>query len=367
MQDSSVTHIAGPKMGDDDAFEVMYMTKLKGLLAGHGVEVHYPNDRAGIDIGLHLFAENTATQARVWFQVKGKHASTLSANQVGDSVAVSVPVGYVAYWYSHPEAAYLVVYVESLDVFLAGDVRELVDTRWPEGFAGLPTQQGSVTLHIPIGARLDRDRLRGMLAHRSMRIDGPASRGRPLGHRFDPLRSRFVSLEPLLFNAIVDSILRAHRFAPTEEQPITKDLRVVRGQLHETMTWQPQLFTEIGFDSPDAVRIEGAPSAVQGDVLFIIDSSPDGAGLDVAEERLLSELLEQARTDGFYLGVIGNRGDTELLTDRIWRQRVMPHMVGAAPERFIGLEAITNLVLVATLVYLDFAPRLRFDYVNFVP
>ncbi len=59
-------------MGGDDAFEVMYMAKLKGLLAGHGIEVHYPNDRAGIDIGLHLFAENTATQARVWFQVEGQ-------------------------------------------------------------------------------------------------------------------------------------------------------------------------------------------------------------------------------------------------------------------------------------------------------
>ncbi len=92
--------------------------------------------------------------------------------------------------------------------------------------------------------------------------------------------------------------------------------------------------------------------------------APDSTSLRM---RLLDELLEQARTDGFYLGVIGNRGDTELLTDRIWRQRVMPHMVGAAPERFIGLEAITNLVLVATLVYLDFAPQLRFDYVNFVP
>ena len=354
-------------MGGDDAFEVMYMAKLKGLLAGHGIEVHYPNDRAGIDIGLHLFAENTATQARVWFQVKGKHASTLPAERVGDSVAVSVLVGYVGYWYSHPEAAYLVVYVESLDMFLAADVRELVDTQWPEGLADLPTHQESVTLHVPIGARLDRDRLTGMMAHRSMRIDGPASRGRPLGHRFDPLRSRFSPPEPPLFDAVVDSLLKAHRFARMEERTIAMDLRVVRGQLHETMTWQPQLFTEIGFDSDDAVRIEGAPSAVQGDVLFIIDSSPDGAGLDVAQERLLDEFLEQARTDGFYLGVIGNRGDTELLTDRTWRQRVMPHMVGAAPERFIGLEAITNLVLVATLVYLDFAPQLRFDYVNFVP
>jgi len=353
-------------MGDDDAFEVMYMAKLKGLLAGHGIEVHYPNDRAGIDIGLHLFAENTATQARVWFQVKGKHASTLPAEQVGDSVAVSVPVGYVAFWYSHPEAAYLVVYVESLDVFLAGDVRELVDAQWPEGLTGLPTHQESVTLHLKIGARLDRDRLTGMLAHRSMRIDGPTSRGRPVGHRFDPFRSRFSALEPPLFDAVVDSLLNAHRLVRTAEVRITNGVRVVRGQLHETMTWQPQLFTEFGYDSDDAVRIEGAPSAVQGDVLFVIDSSPDMAGLDHAEQGPLEDLLEQARNAGSYIGLIANRGDTELLTDPTWRQHIMPGIVGAAPERFIGLEAITNLVLVATLVYLDFAPQLRFDHVNYV-
>ncbi|WP_412161714.1 hypothetical protein [Curtobacterium flaccumfaciens] len=358
---------SGPGMGGDDAFEAMYMAKLKALLAGHGVEVHYEHDRAGLDIGLHLFVKNKASLARVWFQVKGKHESTLSAAQVikAKSVSVSVPVGYVEYWYAHPEAAYLVVYVESLNLFLAGDVRDLVDARWPEGLAGLPRNQAEVTMHLSADAVLDGDRLRTMTAHRSIRIDGPASRGRPLGHRFDPLRSRFAAPTPGLFDEVVDSLLEAHRFTRADEQRVGEHLRVIRGQLHESLSWQPQLFTEIGSSYDGAVRIEGAPSAIQGDVLFVVDSSADRAALTDTERSTLQQLLEQSRADGIFTGLIGNRPDMELLTDPTWRRLIMPDVAGSAPERFIGLEAITGLVLVATLVYLDFAPQLPFDVVNY--
>ncbi|MCS5521206.1 DUF4365 domain-containing protein [Curtobacterium flaccumfaciens pv. oortii] len=343
------------------------MAKLKGILAGHGVEVHYQNDRAGLDIGLHLFVKSKATLARVWFQVKGKHASALSAAQVArsGSVSVSVPVGYVAYWYAHPEAAYLVVYVETLNLFVAGDVRELVDAQWPEGLAGLPFDQETVTLHISSDAILDAARLQHMTSHRSMRIDGPASRGRPLGHRFDPLRSRFTALSPSLFEDVVASLLTAHRFVQTDEHAVGEHLRVLRGQLHESLSWQPQLFTEIGFDDDNAVRIDGAPSAVQGEVLFVVDSSTERAGLTDIERDTLEQLLEQGRAEGAPVGLIGNRPDTNLLTNRAWRALIIPEG-GAAPERFIGLEALTGLVLVATLVYLDYAPELHFDYVNYI-
>ena len=70
-------------MDDDDAFESHYMARLSVLLSEHGVEIRYAKDRAGIDTGLHLFVQGTegrqATHSRVWFQVKGKRAATLSA------------------------------------------------------------------------------------------------------------------------------------------------------------------------------------------------------------------------------------------------------------------------------------------------
>lgn len=58
------------------------MAKLRALLTTRGVPLTYDKDRAGIDTGLHLFVEEAsgrdASQVRVWFQVKGKRAETLS-------------------------------------------------------------------------------------------------------------------------------------------------------------------------------------------------------------------------------------------------------------------------------------------------
>lgn len=39
-----------------------------------------------------------------------------------------------AFWYTAPEATYLAVYVEDLDVFLAEDVRDVVDRQWGVDF-----------------------------------------------------------------------------------------------------------------------------------------------------------------------------------------------------------------------------------------
>lgn len=73
-----------PRIGKHDAFELAYMAKLRALLARHGVPLEYAMDRAAIDTGLHLFAEGPTgldtSQVRVWFQAKGTHASTFSAD-----------------------------------------------------------------------------------------------------------------------------------------------------------------------------------------------------------------------------------------------------------------------------------------------
>ena len=33
--------------------------------------------------------------------------------------------------------------------------------------------------------------------------------------------------------------------------------------------------------------------------------------------------------------------------------------------KFLGLEAVTSALLVATLVYLDLAPKVRWDHINY--
>ena len=128
---------------------------------------------------------------KVWFQFKGVHTSTVSAAKLAADgyVARSLRLDDLRFWYASPEATYIVVYVEATGQFLAEDVRDLIDRQWGPGFLNPATfgDQETVTVHVSADAVLDDARLDAMVAHRSMRIDGPAFRGRPLGHRLDPL------------------------------------------------------------------------------------------------------------------------------------------------------------------------------------
>jgi hypothetical protein len=106
------------------------MTEFRRLLAPLGEFIRYERDRAGLDLGLHLYEPAPTPNARpgqikVWFQVKGIEAATLSADDfdASESIAVaSLPIGHIQYWYAYPEPVYLAVYVEAHRLFLAEDV-----------------------------------------------------------------------------------------------------------------------------------------------------------------------------------------------------------------------------------------------------
>lgn len=183
-------------MGEHDELENRYLPQFEALLSRSGVVIAYRHDRAGIDTGLHLFAQSEKTTpkgearpywralaSRVWFQLKGIHASTLPAADFAhaDQVTVKVGVDHLKFWFASPEPVYLVVYVESVDTFLGIDVRELVERQWGGDFyAFLRDRGGDVSVHIPTEAVMSPERIAAMVSHRSMRIDGPAFRGRPL-------------------------------------------------------------------------------------------------------------------------------------------------------------------------------------------
>jgi hypothetical protein len=177
-----------PGPGESDVFEAVYIAKLKALLVPHGVVLDYDRDRVAIDTGLHLSLEGTgarqASQVRVWFQAKGKMVKTLPLEDYRSTqtVAVKVKVDHLRFWFAAPEPLYLVVYIESGDEFIAEDVRNIVERQWPLGafYAEVPDSQDVVTLRVAATAKLDGPRVEAMLRHRSMRIDGPAFRGRPL-------------------------------------------------------------------------------------------------------------------------------------------------------------------------------------------
>lgn len=246
-------------MGADDELENRYMPKFEALVSERGLVVEYRRDRAGIDTGLHLFARGEKTTpkgdrpywrpmaSRVWFQLKGKHASTVSADEFAKAshVTVSVDVEHLKYWFAAPEPVYLVVYVESVDTFIGVDVRELVEQRWRERFHAALREQNAdtITIHVPTAAVLDADRIATLVNHRSMRIDGPAFRGRPLGHRIDPLRSVLACPPTDVWAGLVTRLLEAHDFQELSRHQVG-ELTVVHGILRQTLMWQSPAFAE---------------------------------------------------------------------------------------------------------------------------
>ena len=363
-----------PEMGESDVFEASYMAKLKALLTSHGLVLNYDRDRAAIDTGLHLFLEGDgarqASQVRVWFQAKGKKAETLPLEtyRAAQTVAVKVKVDHLRFWVAAPEPVYLVVYVESGDEFIAEDVRDIVDRQWPRGafYSEVPASQGEVTLRVVTAAKLDEARVAAMLRHRSMRIDGPAFRGRPLGHRFDPIRSQIATPLPATFDRIVEQIFAAHDFREAETIDITRGLKIVRGRLYETLSWQSPAFAEYGSGPADDFRIEPSYETLHGEVVLIVDRYSGRTVLNDAEKAAVVKLVKPPSAEAS-LAVIFNSRDLSG-TGGLWRRTLNDLRVrdSYSHVRQIGLEAITFLILVTTLVYLDLAPEIAWDHVNYL-
>lgn len=295
-------------MGAHDELENRYMPKFEVLLSASGVVVEYRRDRAGIDTGLHLFARGEKPTpkgeerpywrplaSRVWFQLKGIHESTVSKAEFGIAghVAVRIGVDHLRFWFAAPEPVYLVVYVESVDTFIGIDVRELVEREWRQTFyASMRDREGEVTVHVPTASVMDPARIAALVDHRSMRIDGPAFRGRPLGHRIDPLRSVLAAPAVDVWVAMVTRILQVHDFREISRRKVG-DLIVLHGTIAQTLLWQSPAFAEYGYRvSPDEVRDEPAPEQVFGDVCVILDSAQERTLFTGEEKSALSESFE---------------------------------------------------------------------------
>jgi hypothetical protein len=263
------------QVGEQDRFEQTYTNRLKGLLAPRGQLLTYESDRAALDLGLHLYEPGEGSgdphlgQVRVWFQLKGIRSSTLDRSRLDAVDEVPIPglsLQHIQYWSAHPEPVYLVVYLEALDLFLAQDVRDLVERNG--GFAWLreaAERQRTTTLRMPLSASLE-EALDGMPRHRSLRLDGPDFRGRPLGHRLDPLRSELDRLPPKQFEALVNRLMEVHEFRPVREVDLSPYLRspvgrvrALAGRLYLTYEWTTPLETEFGVGPESDFRIEARP------------------------------------------------------------------------------------------------------------
>lgn len=369
-------------MGEHDELENRYMPKFEALASERGLVVEYRRDRAGVDTGVHMFEEGYKTTpkgaerpywrpmaSRVWFQLKGVHEATLSAEQFAqsDKVAVSVGIEHLKYWFAAPEPVYLVVYVESVDVFIGMDVRELVQERWQEGFYAEMKKVDSetVTVHVPTNRVMDAGGFANLVKHRSMRIDGPAFRGRPLGHRYDPLRSVLRSPPANVWLQLVQALLEAHDFYEESRQQVG-ELTFMHGTLAQTLLWQSPAFAEYGYSPDQRARDEPTPEQLVGDVCLILDAADARDGFTDEEQGAVQRYADAAGENGLALAVVF-RGRDLSGTGGLWRATLRGTAAASGDYwRQIGLEAVSNLVLVSTLVYLDFAPDLTWDHVNYL-
>ena len=359
-----------PELQPDEVFEDEYTAKFKGLVRRRGLLVRFARDRAALDLGLMLTELGTLelSGTKVWFQLKGVHEATVTTDDLARTshVAIRVRLRHLRFWYAAPEATYLVVYVEALDTFLAEDVRDIVDREWGVQFLepGRFGEQETITVHVAADAVLDDRKLDSMVAHRSMRIDGPAFRGRPLGHRLDPLRCGLAELDPGAFDQIVDDLLEAHLFINVVERDSTRliapgagqRVRLLTGTLYTTYEYPFAGSVEIGFGPDGAPREEGQWFSALGPVAVVVHSQ---VALPLQPSSDASALLDGLEAEGFKrLLVFANAPDFDLL----FPYRSLLGQRCPVPQ---GLYSIAYNVLVATLVYLQHQEHLRWDLVNY--
>jgi hypothetical protein len=369
-------------MGVADELEERYMAKFGLLVAGRGVAITHSKDRFGVDTGLQFYLEGTKTDkkgeerkyfhaspVRVWFQFKGIQTKTLSARDFAKkkAVGVQVEIEHLKFWYASPEPVYVTLYVESVDKFLTIDARDFVDERWGEGFyAEMETYAGDeVTVSIPTDSILTPERLDAMLSHRSMRIDGPAFRGRPLGHRIDPLRSELATPSDGLWSSLFGGILEAHEYELLSRER-AGDVEIQRGRLRQTLLWQSPAFTEIGYSDPDDIRVEAEPESLFGELLLFLDHADTRKNFSEPERSLIGKHSDQTNL-GLNYAVLSRASDLSA-HGGLWRATLAETPLANHHPRWssLGLEALTYLVLTCTLIYLEYAPELEWELTNYI-
>lgn len=370
-----------PRTGSDDLFERHYTERFRNLAHRHGHFIHYEQDRAATDIGVHLFLwEQNATrrmspeplsQTRVWFQLKGRTSQSLSFEKYRQAkyVSVKLRVDDLKFWYASPEAFYLAVYIECAEHFIVEDIRDIVERHWNKDILHPATlgNQRTVTVRLQKNAVLTDIVFTNLRRHQSIRIDGPTYRGMPLGHRLDPLRCIPRKMEVPIFTKLVGRLLEEHRFQIRERVEITNpslnivapdDISLTTGVMHDTFEWSPQLFTQFGMNPGDLFRREGQPEYVQGPCAVLIHSNPtqllSGDNFESLRDYLHAQdaprllVFVNDQHDHYFGSYFAPFRQTDI--------QCMPHLLGD----------LAYNILTAPIVYLEFREHIQWDTVSFL-
>ncbi|GAA1719194.1 hypothetical protein GCM10009745_80190 [Kribbella yunnanensis] len=146
------------------------------------------------------------------------------------------------------------------------------------------------------------------------------------------------------------------------------DLTVLKGTIAQTLLWQSPAFAQYGYrHSPEEVRDEPALEQVLGDVCVILDAAENRSSFAEDEAAALRGFIDETADNGQTV-VVFFRGLDLSGTGGVWRSRVRGSAIAGQRDgwRQLGLEALSYLVLTATLVYLEFAPHLDWDHANYM-
>jgi hypothetical protein len=354
-----MSDIDGPPAPDEMVFEASYRARLGVIMNPLGTEIKYELDLAGIDVGYHLysFAENgqrSMSPVRIWFQGKGVHVETMSADDLRNLTYVIVPIrtSHLRLWNAMTEPVYIVVYLEALDRFVAAEAITLV-TREPT------LDQQEVSLRVPTNAVLNPDWVANIAAeYGDIDLEGPSFRGNRLGHQLDPYRSRIAAPDPTTFTEIVVDILVEHGFdSPIVASEGTAQLRV--GYLGTTYELTNPMFTEF-CTGPEALpRIESPMQGVQGRIAVIIDGAVDGR--DAPDDKAINRLLRVAVDAGVetLLAFVS----IDELTAKGERYRHLAQAAGLA-GRTQGLGGVTFSLLTMASVWRKYRAAVRWAIQN---
>lgn len=149
-------------VGKTDAFEREYMEKFRQFASKYGEFISYERDRGARDIGLHFTkplesGNERLTSSLCWFQMKGIMSETLTSLEYDSltKVKISLDVVHLKHWFLQPNPTYLVVYVESKDIFLIINIQQYIQDNWGKDII-LDTQK-TRTIEIEKKDILDED------------------------------------------------------------------------------------------------------------------------------------------------------------------------------------------------------------------
>lgn len=148
------------KIGTHQTFERKYMAKFQTIASEFGEFVEYKRDLAARDIGLHLTIPKAdggeiVSPALVWFQLKGIHATTLSAEdfELAKHIERRLETKHLRFWYIMPEPTYVVVYVEAVDRFFITNIQRYVSEEFGDQI--LTEKRKTISVKIAKESQLD--------------------------------------------------------------------------------------------------------------------------------------------------------------------------------------------------------------------